>query len=152
MKSSDESTGYGNWPSVTRCVEYFSKFGHLQQCEFDQRHTKFTKEGSKFCVILNVPSKLCQRLVRFCQSGEISPNLVSLALALSCSFQSSHLNLKNVSIVINKNARFFFLTVTRKKFFYSFNPSSMDDDEADTLLLCRSTVPFDFNLTLDESV
>ena len=33
---------------------------------------------SKFSQILNLPSKYCQRLQRFCQNGEISSNLVTL--------------------------------------------------------------------------
>ena len=46
-------------------------FGHLQQWKIAQWHKTFAKVGSKFCQILNKPSK-------FCQSGEISPNLVTL--------------------------------------------------------------------------
>ena len=40
------------------------------------------KIGPKLCQILNLPSKNCQRLVRFCQSGQFWPNLVSLLLIL----------------------------------------------------------------------
>ena len=36
------------------------------------------KTKFKFCQILNRGFKNCQRLVQFCQSGEISPNLVTL--------------------------------------------------------------------------
>ena len=39
---------------------------------------KLTQVGSIFCQIINILSKNCQRLVNFGQSGEISPNLVTL--------------------------------------------------------------------------
>ena len=35
-------------------------------------------DGSKFCQILSYPSKNGQRLLKFSQSGKISPNLVTL--------------------------------------------------------------------------
>ena len=34
--------------------------------------------GSKFCPIQNKPSNNSQRLLKFCQSGENSPNLVTV--------------------------------------------------------------------------
>ena len=40
--------------------------------------TKFAKVGSEFSQILNKPCKYCHRLLRFCQSGIMSPNLVTL--------------------------------------------------------------------------
>ena len=40
----------------------------------------FAQVGSKFCQILNMPSKNCVRVKFFCQSGEISPNIVALLL------------------------------------------------------------------------
>ena len=42
---------------MTRCQNYFSIFGHLRQFQFVQRQAKITKIGSKFCQILNTPSK-----------------------------------------------------------------------------------------------
>ena len=39
---------------------------------------KFAEVGSVFCQIGNKLSKICQRLVNFCQSGKISPNLITL--------------------------------------------------------------------------
>ena len=35
--------------------------------------------GSKFCQILNRPFKTWHSILKFCPSGEISPNLVTLA-------------------------------------------------------------------------
>ena len=37
---------------------------------------KCAKLGSQFCPIQNKPSNNSQRVLKFCQSGEISPNLV----------------------------------------------------------------------------
>ena len=39
---------------------------------------KFCQVDSTFCQIRNKPSKICRRLLKFCQNGEISPNLVTL--------------------------------------------------------------------------
>ena len=43
-----------------------------------QKHFNFAKVGSKICQTLNIPSTIWQRFIKFCQSGEISPNLVTL--------------------------------------------------------------------------
>ena len=40
----------------------------------------FAKVGLKFCQILNKASKVCPRLLKLCQSDEISSNLVTLAI------------------------------------------------------------------------
>ena len=44
--------------------------------------TKTNPVMKQICQIRNKPSKNCQRLVKFCQSGEISPNLVTLLVSL----------------------------------------------------------------------
>ena len=44
-----------------------------------KRHTKIVKVSSTECQILNKRSKNCRKLLRFYQSGEISPNLVRLS-------------------------------------------------------------------------
>ena len=54
--------------NVTRWLDYFISFFHFQQW-------KVAELVSKFCQMLNIPSKFCPRLSIFCQSGEISPNL-----------------------------------------------------------------------------
>ena len=41
------------------------------------------KVGSAFCQIRNKPSKIWQRLLNFCQRGEILPNLVTLVIGLN---------------------------------------------------------------------
>ena len=41
----------------------------------------FAKVGLQFCKILNTPSKDSQRVLKSFQSGEISPNLVTLLLS-----------------------------------------------------------------------
>ena len=43
-----------------------------------QKWNKFAKVSLLFCQIRNKPSKICQRPVKYCQSGEISPHLVTL--------------------------------------------------------------------------
>ena len=65
--------------SVTRWLYYFSISGHLQQWELVQLCHKIAKVGSALCQMRNKLSKICQRLVNVCQSGKISPNLVTLA-------------------------------------------------------------------------
>ena len=50
-------------------------FTTMKACHFDEM---FAKVGLKFCQILNKPSKDSQKVLNFCQSGEISPNLVTL--------------------------------------------------------------------------
>ena len=66
--------------NVTRWLYYFSVFGHFHQWKSAQWHTKFVKIGLEVCQIQNKLSKNCQRLKRICQSGEISPNLVTLSI------------------------------------------------------------------------
>ena len=64
--------------SVTRWLLQYSLFVHLQPWKIAQWYTKFAKVGNNFCQILNKPSLNCQRHFNFCQSGEISPNVVTL--------------------------------------------------------------------------
>ena len=66
--------------SVTRWIDYFSIFGHLQQWKLAKKRRIIAKLGSAFSQKRNKLAKNRQRLVNFCQSGEISPNLVTLAL------------------------------------------------------------------------
>ena len=63
--------------SVTSWLAYFSIFGRLQQWKLAQSYHKFAKVGSVLCQIWTKPSNFFQWLVNFCQSGEISPNLVT---------------------------------------------------------------------------
>ena len=69
----------GRPSSVTRCRVFFNiwPFPSRKICSIAY---KIAKIGHKCCQILNLPSKNCQRLLRFCQSGEISPNLVTLII------------------------------------------------------------------------
>ena len=64
--------------SVTRWLDYFFNFWPfttMKVCHFDEM---FVEVGRlQFCQILNKPSKDCQKVLKFCQSGEISPNLVT---------------------------------------------------------------------------
>ena len=71
-----------------------------------QRCYKFAKVGSAFCQIRNELSKVCQRLVNFCQSGENSPNLVTLQAS---EWMMSDLTLRpNLSLCTqNKNSGIF---------------------------------------------
>ena len=64
--------------SVTRWLDYFFNFRlftTMKVCHFDEM---FAKVGFQFCQILNKTSKDSQKVLNFCQSGEISPNLVTL--------------------------------------------------------------------------
>ena len=61
---------------------FFPIFGHLQQWNFAQKHTKSPKVGSQLCQISNKPLKCCQRFLNFCLIGKISPNLVTLGPGL----------------------------------------------------------------------
>ena len=64
--------------SVTRLLNYFKNIWPsttMKTCPIV--YDIFTTQGSIFCQILNKPSKICPRLLRLCQNGEISPNLVT---------------------------------------------------------------------------
>ena len=71
--------------SVTRWLDYLSIFDHSQQYKFAWEHKIFAREGSKFCQTLNKPFKNCLRLLKFWQSGEISPNLVTVNVEMDSS-------------------------------------------------------------------
>ena len=63
---------------MTRWLYYlfiFCPFRTMRICHIVKR---FAKWGSKFCSTLTKPSKFCQRALKICQSGVISPNLVTL--------------------------------------------------------------------------
>ena len=64
--------------SVTRRLDYFSIFGHLHQLKLAQQCYQFAKVALAFCQIRNKLPKIHQRPKNFCQSGKISPNLVTL--------------------------------------------------------------------------
>ena len=60
----------------------------------------FATVGSKFCQLLIKPQKICPRLLKLSQSGEISPNLVTLELSHShnhCPFEPKGFNCWNGS-------------------------------------------------------
>ena len=58
------------------------------------KHHILAKVGFKFYQILNYPSTFCPRLLKFCQTGEISPNLVTLnKTALSATIGDKFSNL-----------------------------------------------------------
>ena len=60
--------------SVTRWLDYLLKLGRLQQSKLP----KWPKAGSNFCSALNKPSHYHQRLLKYCQNANFSPNLVTL--------------------------------------------------------------------------
>ena len=64
--------------SVTRRQCYYSIFGQLQQWKFAQWQ-KNAKMVQKFAKYYISHQKIAQWLLKFCQIGEISPNLVTLA-------------------------------------------------------------------------
>ena len=63
---------------MTRWLTYVSIFGHGQQWKLSKKCNKLDKVSWLFCWIRNKPSKICQKLVKFCQSGGISSNLVTM--------------------------------------------------------------------------
>ena len=73
---------WGFVASVTRWLNYFKVCGNIQQRKLAQQHDIFAKVRLTFSQILNKPSKICPRLLKLCQSGEISPNLVTLFVAI----------------------------------------------------------------------
>ena len=63
------------------CCIIFSKFCHLEQWKIAQKYKIFAKVGSKFCHIINSYSGLAKTFLKFCLSGKISPNLVTLGVS-----------------------------------------------------------------------
>ena len=74
-----------------------SIFGPLQHWIFAQQHKKMTKVGSQFCQILNKVSRNCRTPIIFCQSGEISPNLVTLKRTNFFDLNDSHLAIGKIT-------------------------------------------------------
>ena len=64
--------------SVTRWLDYFFNFGHLQQWKLTQYLKIIDRVGSKFCQMLNKPLQNWPWFLKYCQSGEILPNMVTL--------------------------------------------------------------------------
>ena len=72
---------------------------------------KFCQVDSTFCQIRNKPSKICRRLLKFCQNGEISPNLVTLMPFTPLS-KELHLHVTNKSFnFVNNYSEFFHAVV-----------------------------------------
>ena len=71
IESNTESVRHGGKISC-------SIFGCLQQWKMSQEHKGFAIVGLKFCQTLNKPLQNWPRLLKYYQSGEISPNLVTL--------------------------------------------------------------------------
>ena len=64
--------------SVTKWLDYFFKCWHFYNENLTIIRIFLAKVCSKQCQILNQPTKIFQRLLIFCLSGEILPNLVTL--------------------------------------------------------------------------
>ena len=69
------TTSFGN--SVTRWLEDFKYLANYN-IMVPPKHQKIAKVGLKYCETLNKLSIIWQRLIKFDQSLEISPNLVTL--------------------------------------------------------------------------
>ena len=82
---------------MTRRLDFLSIFGPLQHWIFAQQHKKMTKVGSQFCQILNKVSRNCRTPIIFCQSGEISPNLVTLKRTNFFDLNDSHLAIGKIT-------------------------------------------------------
>ena len=61
--------------SVTKLLDYFSIFGHLYRWKSAEWRTKFVKVGLKVCKISKLTLKIYRKLLIFCLSGEILPNM-----------------------------------------------------------------------------
>ena len=68
----------GQRPVLPKWLNYVSIFAHLQQWKLAQNWKKFAKVSLLFCQIRNIPWKICPRLIKYCQSCEILPDLVTL--------------------------------------------------------------------------
>ena len=68
--------------SSTQCDQRARLFGLLDQWKFAKNYLKNCQSCSNFCQILKRPFQNCPRLLEFGQSGEFSPNLVTLDCAL----------------------------------------------------------------------
>ena len=80
---------FHHWQCDQMAKLFFFNISPFTAIKIDQRHTQFAKVGPEFCQIRNNPAKYCQRRVRFCQRGEISPNLVALIIGRLTSLGSS---------------------------------------------------------------
>ena len=76
--------------SVTRCLNYFSIFGHFHQWQLCSM--AYNVYQSRFKILPDIISIDWRSPVRFCQTDEISPNLVTLiiSLSLTASLSPSH--------------------------------------------------------------
>ena len=69
---------------------------------FDKYYKIFAKVGSKFCPTLIIPSNNCLRVFKFCLSGEILPNLVTLVIPTSSGFATRFSVLNHFSMEPSK--------------------------------------------------
>ena len=65
--------------SVTRWLYCLFNIWPLTRMKFARKHKKLNKVGLIFCQIQNKLTKTSQRLLKFRHSGDILPNLVTLA-------------------------------------------------------------------------
>ena len=65
--------------SVTRMLDYLQNIWPFRTLKFAQWHLKFVKVSWKFCkIIIKLLGTKWPKFLTLCQSGEISPNLVTL--------------------------------------------------------------------------
>ena len=67
-----------SWQQCDQMARLFFQFLAIYNNESLHSKEMFSKLGLQFCQILNKSSKDSQRVLKFCQSAEISPNLVTL--------------------------------------------------------------------------
>ena len=63
--------------SVTRWLDFFQYLAIYNIKKLPKTY-KICQNSFKCCQTLNKPLTICQRFLKFCQSGKISPNLVTL--------------------------------------------------------------------------
>ena len=73
-------TSIASLTRVTRWLD-ISVFGHFQQWKLAQWRNKFAKVDSAFCQIRNKLSKICQKVVNFCQIWSHCPKHISIYMS-----------------------------------------------------------------------
>ena len=53
--------------NVTRCINYLSIFGHLEQWKFASKYKIFAKVGSRFCKLQKVIQEMAKLFLNFAQ-------------------------------------------------------------------------------------
>ena len=102
-------------PSVTRLLDYFSIFRHLLANENLLSSVKIVDVGKNVCPIIIKPYQKLSKDFIFCQSDEISPNLVALLTSHPCPFRMNRFDFTEV-LLNNFSSLRIFLKWGRERF------------------------------------